>query len=368
MTGTSGGLVELFARPLRERAAEVALVQHGAERESVTYGELDSRAQAFEDALRANGVKPGDRVGIALPKSIQSVASILGTLRAGAAYVPVGSGAPPRRNAFIFDDCGVASAVVPTGAAEGLIAELGREVRGTHELGDDALLLQLEPGAGEPVPDLAYILYTSGSTGAPKGVTITHENAASFVRWTHELLDIGPDDRFSSHAPFHFDLSIFDLYASLHAGGTLLLIGEEQGRQPRALAPLIAEERLTVWYSTPSILTLLVNHGHLDRIDASALRYVLFAGEVFPPKHLRALKALWPSPRYFNWYGPTETNVMHLATKCLRDGAGGPHRALPHRPKTCSHARTRVLAGKGDAGRVRCRGRGGARLRQRCAR
>jgi acyl-coenzyme A synthetase/AMP-(fatty) acid ligase len=137
----------------------------------------------------------------------------------------------------------------------------------------------------------------------------THASALSFVDWCSDTFAPTSADRFSSHAPFHFDLSILDLYVPLKYGAALVLIGEEAGKQPQRLAALIAERRLTVWYSTPSILRLLLEFGRMERYDYSALRLVLFAGEVFPVKHLRALQALWPHPRYFNLYGPTETNV-----------------------------------------------------------
>ena len=157
--------------------------------------------------------------------------------------------------------------------------------------------------------DLAFILYTSGSTGKPKGVQLTHGNAVSFVVWCAETFALTSSDRFSSHAPFHFDLSVFDIFSSVKHGGTLLIIGEEVGKQPYELAQLIADHKITVWYSAPSILSLVAQFGQLDTRDYSALRLVLFAGEVFPINHLKLLTAYWPHSQYFNLYGPTETNV-----------------------------------------------------------
>jgi amino acid adenylation domain-containing protein len=187
------------------------------------------------------------------------------------------------------------------GGGHGLVAALDR-------CGADTAS---RPGGNHPTgpDDLAYVLYTSGSTGTPKGVMLTHASAVDHVGWCSDALAPDANDRFSSHAPFHFDLSILDLYVPLRHAATVVLINTEQGREPIGLARLIADRRLTIWYSTPTILTMLAELGRMSRHDYSALRYVLFAGEVFPIKHLRRVKELLPRPRFFNLYGPTETNV-----------------------------------------------------------
>jgi acyl-coenzyme A synthetase/AMP-(fatty) acid ligase len=129
------------------------------------------------------------------------------------------------------------------------------------------------------------------------------------VNWCSEAFDPRPEDRFSSHAPFHFDLSILDIYVPIKHGATLCLVPEDIGKEPVGLAKLIADQRISVWYSAPSILSLLAQFGKLSTHDYSNLRIVLFAGEVFPVVHLRSTKKQLPHPRYFNLYGPTETNV-----------------------------------------------------------
>jgi amino acid adenylation domain-containing protein len=286
---------------------------------ALTYGELETRSDNVREMLLRHGVRPGDRVGIYAPKSVGTVTAIFGILGARAAYVPVDAGAPPQRNAGIFEDCSIRLAIVAASLLDGLRdAWTGQSPDALEDLGDGLLLVrgvdqsgnEASTPEGEASPDeVAYILYTSGSTGKPKGVVHTHRSALSFIDWCSEAFQPVPDDRFSSHAPFHFDLSILDIYVPLKHGATLVLVGEDVGKQPVRLAPLIADRRITVWYSTPSILRLLAEYGRLDELDCSTLRFVLFAGEVFPVKHLRAIRKLWPQPRYFNLYGPTETNV-----------------------------------------------------------
>jgi non-ribosomal peptide synthetase component F len=291
------------------------------ERSATSVAELSDRTS---DRLRHLGVGPGDRVGLYLRKSIDSATAIFGILKAGAAYVPVDPDGPPVRHAYIFNDCKVKAIIVDACFHDLLCNELqacGEEMPklfvldgcGGGSFLDQALQReQARDPAATTLPvttspdDLAYILYTSGSTGKPKGVMLTHRNAVSFIDWCSESFAPRPDDRFSSHAPFHFDLSILDLYVPIKHGATLILIGEQAGKDPLRLAPLISQAQISVWYSTPSVLA----HGVRQYgVDYSALRMVFFAGEVFPVKHLRALKSLWPGPRYYNLYGPTETNV-----------------------------------------------------------
>lgn len=295
---------------------------------SLTYGELRAMAGGVARALgERGGVARGDRVGILLPKSLEMVAAVYGTLQAGAAYVPLDPKAPLRRVGMVAADCTVAAVVTTPDRAGNLLAAMGDHVpRLVLLVGSDADDVDLgcptitferatadgsSPDPTVPVidDDLAYILYTSGSTGVPKGVMLTHRNALAFVEWSASRIGIGAEDRVSNHAPLHFDLSVFDLYLSALGGATLILVPDEGAYFATALADLIRDEGITVWYSVPSALMLLTRLG-LPAGSFPSLRAVVFAGEVYPTRHLRELQRLVPDAELWNIYGPTETNVV----------------------------------------------------------
>jgi amino acid adenylation domain-containing protein len=330
---------------------------------ALDYRTLDELSDRVRDRLVHWGVRIGDRVGFWLPKSIDGIATVFGILKAGAAYVPVDPGAPAWRGAYVLNDCEVKGVVCDRVFVAGLEAEFAKlgarpprllvlEETGGGRALEKALAAEQSvdpapaarserPDAGDP----AYILYTSGSTGKPKGVTLSHRHAVAFVDWCMEALAPRDSDRFSSHAPLHFDLSILDIHVPIRQGATVVLFGEDVGKEPARLAPAIGVKRITIWYSTPSILTLLVQYGRLESVDASALRIVCFAGEVFAVKHLRALQKHWSHPRYLNLYGPTETNVC---TWYEVEGRVPEDRTEPYPiGKPCSHCRTRVVDEEG---------------------
>jgi amino acid adenylation domain-containing protein len=318
-------LPQLLTQNARRHPDHTAVVCDGA---SCTYGELAQRSDQLAGVLQQAGVVRGDRVGVYLEKSIEAVIALFGIMKAGAAYVPLDPAAPVRRVTYIIDNCAMKALVTTQTKVNGLAeagplaasvqylvltdAQLASQTAQPLRLGWSTVLAA--PTAPPPDPqlvedDLAYILYTSGSTGVPKGVMISHRASLTFVDWATACFALQPTDRVANHAPFHFDLSIFDLFATLQAGGTVILVPGRLALFPRSLAQWIAEERISVWYSVPSALTRLVLYGGLDDFDCSQLRLVLFAGEVFPIKHLRTLMAHWPQAAYYNLYGPTETNV-----------------------------------------------------------
>jgi amino acid adenylation domain-containing protein len=295
---------------------------------SLTYLELEQQSNRLARLLVELGVVKGDRVALYLDKSLESVVGIYGALKAGAAYVPLDPQAPVTRLAYIAADCDVRCvltgtekagnwrALVDDDSSVPLVVLNGSAPEGELSVGlsifDPTAIDAQAPlaPAVEPIGlDLAYILYTSGSTGNPKGVMLSHLNALTFVRWAAEEFAVTATDRVSSHAPFHFDLSVFDLFAPALAGATVVLVPPRTSVFPIEVRRFIDRHNITVWYSVPSILTLLLLRGGLEDGQFPALRTMLFAGEVFPTKYLRELMRRLPHVRFANLYGPTETNV-----------------------------------------------------------
>jgi len=359
-------LHNLLIESTRTRPDNEAVRFNGA---SLTYAELDALSNQVARALQASGVGRGDRVGIFVHKSPSSIISIFGILKAGGVYVPLDPNSPPARTAYIIRNCNVEVLLTSSQKLPALrgIADDGVPVH-TILLLDEAgnsgtkfrapiqvySWFQIRSFDSAPIldvipeeRDIAYILYTSGSTGEPKGVMISHRTIFTFINWCSSTFQVTDRDRVTSHAPLHFDLSTFDIFVTIGAGGTIVLVPESLSIFPESLADLIQDERITITYLVPSILSMMVNYGKLDAHDFSSLRIILFAGEVFPIKYLRRLVELIPRVDYFNLYGPTETNVCTFYKVRPEDVVPGRDSTVPI-GKACENMETFAIDEQGN--------------------
>ncbi|MFH8500700.1 amino acid adenylation domain-containing protein [Streptomyces coeruleorubidus] len=302
--------------------------------ESLSYGELDARAERLAHVLMGRGVGPGDFVALALPRSVELVVAILGVLKAGAAYVPVDPAYPADRIAFTVQDCRPAVVVTVSEVA-------GRvPVAGSRLVLDDPVVV--EELAGMPVAGSAgcrvglvpeqpaYVIYTSGSTGRPKGVVVAHRNVVRLFTATDDWFGFGPDDVWTLFHSFAFDFSVWELWGALLYGGRLVVVPHDVSRSPADFLDLLVRERVTVLNQTPSAFHQL-SQADAERPGADlALRYVVFGGEALEPSRLGDWFARHGdrAPVLVNMYGITETTVHVTYLPMSEELAAGQSRSL----------------------------------------
>jgi len=248
----------------------------------ISYGELKRRSDQIAARLAASGIGPGARVAFRVNRSAETVAVILGTLSAGAAYVPLDSAWPEARVAAI-------------------VAEADATYVNPPELlaGDETHQVRMEP----TLDDLAYILYTSGSSGRAKGVAVTHRNLAHSTG-ARPLVYGERVESFLLASPFSFDSSVAGLFWTLCEGGTVVIPSDDFLEDLPALAQTLASEHVTHWLSIPSLYAALLRHGQ-RHLSSSSFRTIIVAGETCPPELVVQHRALLPEVRLFNEYGPT---------------------------------------------------------------
>jgi amino acid adenylation domain-containing protein len=298
--------------------------------ESLTYAELEQKSNRLADALISLGLLPADRVALFMDKTPMAVTAMLGVAKAGGVYVPIDIQNPPGRCSHIVKAANPTFVISDEKGIDlyGSLTESISNLRSipwiylssveqpvdrlsgpAFQLSDLESFQDISHAAVRNENSLLHILFTSGSTGLPKGVSITHKNVKAFLDWAVPYFEMGPDDRTSCHSPLHFDLSTFDIYGSIAAGSTLFLIPSFLSVMPAQISKFMQQNELTQWFSVPSVLSYMARNNAIPEAGFPSLKRLIWCGEVFSAEDLRVWMQALPKVSFTNLYGPTEATI-----------------------------------------------------------
>jgi amino acid adenylation domain-containing protein len=314
----------------------------------LTYAALDTLSTQLARLLKEGGARRGDRVGVLMPKSALAIVGLLGIYKADCIYVPLDPWSPVSRLEKILDSC-ENTWLLAGGPVTQVLEELFQQKRWRQLLQIGCLdtataasngfpleftLDDVRRCSSAPVPSQngsdapAHILFTSGSTGVPKGVVITHFGVIRFIEWAARYFAMDSSDRVSGHPPLYFDISLFDIFGAAAVGSELHLVPRELNLLPHKLADFVRASALTQWFSVPSLLNYMAHFDAVKFNDFPQLKRVIWAGEVLPtPTLIHWMKRL-PHVTFTNLYGPTETTIAssyYTVPECPQD----PRAAIP---------------------------------------
>ncbi|MYT75680.1 MULTISPECIES: non-ribosomal peptide synthetase [unclassified Streptomyces] len=273
---------------------------------TLTYAELDARANRLARHLRTLGAAPGNLVAVCVPRSVELIVTLLAVLKAGAAYLPLDPDYPEQRLAYMLDDAAPVCAVtdragrLPAGTATPLVVLDGLDVSSYPGVPPGRALTPAHP---------AYVIYTSGSTGRPKGVVVPHAAIDNRLRWMQHAYGIGPGDRVLQKTPSSFDVSVWEFFWPLREGATLVVAEPGGHKDPVHLARLIREQAVTTCHFVPSMLQVFLAGPDAASCGDTGLRRVFCSGEALPRETATAFARTLPGVELHNLYGPTEAAV-----------------------------------------------------------
>lgn len=279
----------------------------------ISYKELDSFSDSVATAIiNKLGTVRNQPVLVYLPKQIESVVSYLGILKSGNPYVPVDYAIPMQRLQVTIDNLKPAFIISNDDGVETLNSlSFDAEVLNYNDL----INVKSEPEKIEKSISLtmdvdpAYIMYTSGTTGIPKGVVISHRGVEDYANWLIDEFDITENHIFGLQSGFHFDNSVFDIYCAFFTGGKMVIIPEILFMYPTKLISYMNEKKINIVFWVPTVMISVADSGVFETEKPEFLKTVVFAGEVMPNKQLNVWRKALPDVLYANLYGPTEITV-----------------------------------------------------------
>jgi amino acid adenylation domain-containing protein len=285
---------------------------------SLTYAGLVAAAGRIAGVLRDRGVRPGDLVGVCLPRGVDLPVALLAVLRAGAAYLPLDPEYPADRLAFMLEDAEARVVLTRRGVLPGTVA--AESALCLEDLGHPAAV-GVPQMSGAALDDAAYVIYTSGSTGRPKGVVNTHRGIVNRLDWMQREFGLGADDVVLQKTSSGFDVSVWEFFWPLTVGAKLVLAKPDGHRDPDYLRQLIRRSGVTTVHFVPSMLKAFLAED--DVRSCTSLRRVICSGEALPVDTARAALAALPQIRLANLYGPTEAAIDVTSWDCLPDALDG---------------------------------------------
>jgi hybrid polyketide synthase/nonribosomal peptide synthetase FtdB len=291
------------------RAPEALAVVDGRRRQ--TYGTLEQEARALGAWLRARGARPGELVAVTMEKGWEQVVAVLAVVKAGAAYLPLDPAWPAERLRHLLERCDVRHALTQPQVDARLAWPAGVERFAITEAALERLPAVPLPPVQRP-SDLAYVLFTSGSTGLPKGVMIEHRGAVNTIADVNRRFGVGPGDRVLALSSLCFDLSVYDVFGLLAAGGAVVLPDADATQDPASWVKLLAHEGVTIWNSVPALLQLLVDAAGGQGLGPHRLRLALLSGDWIPVGLPEQVRALAPGLQVIGMGGATEASIWSI--------------------------------------------------------
>jgi L-proline---[L-prolyl-carrier protein] ligase len=321
---------------IRENSVALQLGEH-----KLPYRELANGSMHIASCLVDLDVTSEQCIGIYMGKCFESILSMYGVMMSGSAYVPLDIKNPKTRIQHIVNECTICTFITTTEYIDQLTSilsdysnEINIVILTDKILSSESCSLNyitLDPlnvnntdlskinNINIDSSNLASVMYTSGSSGTPKGVMMTHASVMTFIKWVHDYFNLNSNDRCASHAPLHFDLSLLDIFSSHCIGATVVLIPDAIAGNPKYLAHQISRQKITIWQSVPSVLVMLLKYGNLNIHTYSNLRHVLFAGERMSTKNLKNISCHFNMANFHNIYGSTETNDTFIYSIDAKD-------------------------------------------------